>query len=239
MMADFALEVKKLCAGYEGVPVLHGISFDVKEGEIVAIVGANGAGKTTTLRTIAGLLRPTDGFVKLYAEDVTGLPAHVMVRKGLTYVPEGRRVFGKLSVKENLELGAFKEESKETVEQRLEWVYSLFPILKERLNQKAETMSGGEQQMLAIARGLMSAPKVILLDELSLGLQPSLVEKVLQTVVEIRRHGVTVLMVEQRVLEALEIADRGYVIQSGKVVLSGMSKDLLDSDEIKRAYLGM
>lgn len=238
-MTDFALEVRDLYAGYEGVPVLHGISFEVKEGEIVAIVGANGAGKTTTLRAVSGLLRPKSGFVKFYGEDVTGLPAHVMVRKGLTYVPEGRRVFGKLSVKENLELGAFKEESREVVEQRLEWVYSLFPILKERLNQKAETMSGGEQQMLAIARGLMSAPKVILLDELSLGLQPSLVEKVLQIVIEIRRHGVTVLLVEQRVLEALEIADKGYVIQSGRVVMSGSSKYLLESEEIKRAYLGM
>jgi branched-chain amino acid transport system ATP-binding protein len=238
-MTDFALEVRDLHAGYEGVPVLHGISFEVKEGEIVAIVGANGAGKTTTLRTVSGLLRPKSGFVKFYGEDVTGLPAHVMVRKGLTYVPEGRRIFGKLSVKENLELGAFKEENREVVEQRLEWVCSLFPILKERLNQKAETMSGGEQQMLAIARGLMSAPKVILLDELSLGLQPSLVEKVLQIVTEIRRYGVTVLLVEQRVLEALEIADKGYVIQSGRVVMSGSSKDLLESEEIKRAYLGM
>lgn len=238
-MTDFALEVRDLHAGYEGVPVLHGISFEVKEGEIVAIVGANGAGKTTTLRTVSGLLRPKSGFVKFYGEDVTGFPAHVMVRKGLTYVPEGRRIFGKLSVKENLELGAFKEEDREVVEQRLEWVYSLFPILKERLNQKAETMSGGEQQMLAIARGLMSAPKVILLDELSLGLQPSLVEKVLQIVTEIRRYGVTVLLVEQRVLEALEIADKGYVIQSGRVVMSGSSKDLIESEEIKRAYLGM
>uniref|UniRef100_UPI0026ED695A ABC transporter ATP-binding protein n=1 Tax=Acetomicrobium mobile TaxID=97477 RepID=UPI0026ED695A len=224
-MADFALEVKDLRAGYEGVPVLHGISFEVREGEIVAIIGANGAGKTTTLRTIAGLLRPTGGTVKFYGEDVTGLHAHVMVKKGLTYVPEGRRVFAKLSVKENLELGAFKEDNREVVEQRLAWVYELFPILEERIDQKAETMSGGEQQMLAIARGLMSAPKVILLDEPSLGLQPSLVERVLQTVTEIRRHGVTVLMVEQRVLEALEIADRGYVIQSGRVVLSGSSQE--------------
>jgi len=238
-MADFALEVKDLRAGYEGVPVLHGISFEVREGEIVAIIGANGAGKTTTLRTIAGLLRPTGGTVKFYGEDVTGLHAHVMVKKGLTYVPEGRRVFAKLSVKENLELGAFKEDNREVVEQRLAWVYELFPILEERIDQKAETMSGGEQQMLAIARGLMSAPKVILLDEPSLGLQPSLVERVLQTVTEIRRHGVTVLMVEQRVLEALEIADRGYVIQSGRVVLSGSSQELLDSEEVRRAYLGM
>jgi len=238
-MADFALEVKDLRAGYEGVPVLHGISFEVREGEIVAIIGANGAGKTTTLRTIAGLSRPTGGTVKFYGEDVTGLHAHVMVKKGLTYVPEGRRVFAKLSVKENLELGAFKEDNREVVEQRLAWVYELFPILKERIDQKAETMSGGEQQMLAIARGLMSAPKIILLDEPSLGLQPSLVERVLQTVTEIRRHGVTVLMVEQRVLEALEIADRGYVIQSGRVVLSGSSQELLDSEEVRRAYLGM
>jgi len=238
-MADFALEVKDLRAGYEGVPVLHGISFKVREGEIVAIIGANGAGKTTTLRTIAGLSRPTGGTVKFYGEDVTGLHTHVMVKKGLTCVPEGRRVFAKLSVKENLELGAFKEDNREVVEQRLVWVYELFPILKERIDQKAETMSGGEQQMLAIARGLMSAPKVILLDEPSLGLQPSLVERVLQTVTEIRRHGVTVLMVEQRVLEALEIADRGYVIQSGRVVLSGSSQELLDSEEVRRAYLGM
>jgi branched-chain amino acid transport system ATP-binding protein len=177
--------------------------------------------------------------VEFYEEDVTGLPAHVMVKKGLTYVPEGRRLFQKLSVRENLELGAFTERNRDVIEERLARVYDLFPILKERSDQKAETMSGGEQQMLAIARGLMGAPKLILLDELSLGLQPSLVERVLRAVTEIRRFNVTVLMVEQRVLEALEIADRGYVIQSGRVVMSGPSGQLLNSEEVKRAYLGM
>lgn len=238
-MADPILKVTDMCAGYDGVPVLHGISLEVCEGELVAIVGANGAGKTTTMRTIAGLMRPTRGSVEFYEEDVTGLPAHVMVKKGLTYVPEGRRLFQKLSVRENLELGAFTERNRDVIEERLARVYDLFPILKERSDQKAETMSGGEQQMLAIARGLMSAPKLILLDELSLGLQPSLVERVLRAVTEIRRFNVTVLMVEQRVLEALEIADRGYVIQSGRVVMSGPSGQLLNSEEVKRAYLGM
>jgi branched-chain amino acid transport system ATP-binding protein len=233
------LKVTDMCAGYGSVPVLHGISLEVCEGELVAIVGANGAGKTTTMRTIAGLMRPTRGNVEFYGEDVTGLPAHVMVKKGLTYVPEGRRLFQKLSVRENLELGAFAERNRDTIEERLARVYDLFPILKERSGQKAETMSGGEQQMLAIARGLMSAPKLILLDELSLGLQPSLVERVLLAVTEIRRFNVTVLMVEQRVLEALEIADRGYVIQSGRVVMSGPSSQLLNSEEVKRAYLGI
>ncbi|HPZ76329.1 MAG TPA: ABC transporter ATP-binding protein, partial [Thermosynergistes sp.] len=194
---------------------------------------------TTTMRTIAGLMRPTRGSVEFYEEDVTGLPAHVMVKKGLTYVPEGRRLFQKLSVRENLELGAFTERNRDVIEERLARVYDLFPILKERSDQKAETMSGGEQQMLAIARGLMSTPKLILLDELSLGLQPNLVERVLRAVTEIRRFNVTVLMVEQRVLEALEIADRGYVIQSGRVVMSGPSGQLLNSEEVKRAYLGM
>ncbi|MBC7076871.1 MAG: ABC transporter ATP-binding protein [Synergistales bacterium] len=238
-MADSILKVTDMCAGYGSVPVLHGISLEVCEGELVAIVGANGAGKTTTMRTIAGLMRPTRGSVEFYEEDVTGLPAHVMVKKGLTYVPEGRRLFQKLSVRENLELGAFTERNRDVIEERLARVYDLFPILKERSDQKAETMSGGEQQMLAIARGLMSAPKLILLDELSLGLQPSLVERVLRAVTEIRRFNVTVLMVEQRVLEALEIADRGYVIQSGRVVMSGPSGQLLNSEEVKRAYLGI
>lgn len=238
-MADSILKVTDMCAGYGSVPVLHGISLEVCEGELVAIVGANGAGKTTTMRTIAGLMRPTRGSVEFYGENVTGLPAHVMVKKGLTYVPEGRRLFQKLSVRENLELGAFAERNRDTIEERLDRVYDLFPILKERSDQKAETMSGGEQQMLAIARGLMSAPKLILLDELSLGLQPSLVERVLRAVTEIRRFNVTVLMVEQRVLEALEIADRGYVIQSGRVVMSGPSGQLLNSEEVKRAYLGI
>ncbi len=238
-MADPILKVTDMCAGYDGVPVLHGISLEVCEGELVAIVGANGAGKTTTMRTIAGLMRPTRGSVEFYEEDVTGLPAHVMVKKGLTYVPEGRRLFQKLSVRENLELGAFTERNRDVIEERLARVYDLFPILKERSDQKAETMSGGEQQMLAIARGLMSTPKLILLDELSLGLQPNLVERVLRAVTEIRRFNVMVLMVEQRVLEALEIADRGYVIQSGRVVMSGPSGQLLNSEEVKRAYLGI
>lgn len=238
-MTSPILKVTDMCAGYGSVPVLHGISLEVCEGELVAIVGANGAGKTTTMRTIAGLMRPTRGNVEFYGEDVTGLPAHVMVKKGLTYVPEGRRLFQKLSVRENLELGAFAERNRDTIEERLARVYDLFPILKERSGQKAETMSGGEQQMLAIARGLMSAPKLILLDELSLGLQPSLVERVLLAVTEIRRFNVTVLIVEQRVLEALEIADRGYVIQSGRVVMSGPSGQLLNSEEVKRAYLGI
>lgn len=233
------LELKDVRCSYDEVAVLHGVSLHVNTGEVVAILGANGAGKSTLMRTAAGLMHPTSGSVMFEEHDITRLPASKSIKLGLSYVPEGRRLFPKLTVRENLELGAFSEKDKTRVQERLSDMYDLFPILKERSSQTAETLSGGEQQMCAIARGLMSHPKLIMLDELSLGLQPSLVEKVLAAVAEIRRRGVTVLLVEQMVQDALEIADRGYVLQTGQVVFEGTSAELLASDEVRRAYMGM
>ena len=233
------LEVQDIHCGYDGAQVIHGVSLEVHEGEIVAILGSNGAGKTTTLHTICGLKHPDKGHVHFRGEDITRSPASINIRKGIAYVPEGRRLFPKLSVKENLELGAFTLRDRSVIEERLEEMYTIFPRLKDRRSQTAETLSGGEQQMCAIARGLMSNPRLILLDELSLGLMPSLVEKVFEAVVTINRKGITVLIVEQLVQDALEIADRGYVLQTGRVVLSGTARELLDSDEVRKAYMGM
>ena len=238
-MSDTMLSVNQIHCAYDSVPVIHGISLEVKEGEIVAIVGANGAGKSTTMRTIAGLMHPVKGNINFLGEDVTQTPSYAMITKGISFVPEGRRLFSKLTVRENLELGSYIEKNRAVIDERLEEVFSLFPILKKRENQVAETMSGGEQQMCAIARGLMSRPKLLMLDELSLGLMPSLVEKVLETVVEINRKGTTILLVEQMVQEALEIASRGYVIQTGRIVQEGSARDLLESDSVRKAYMGL
>jgi branched-chain amino acid transport system ATP-binding protein len=208
-------------------------------GELVAVVGANGAGKTTTMRAIAGLNNPLQGTIRFEGRDISRLRAHQTLALGISYVPEGRRLFAKLSVEENLSLGAYTEKSDAEIKRRLDEMLELFPILRDRARQTAETLSGGEQQMLAIARGLMSRPKLLMLDEMSLGLMPTLVEKMMETIVAINRRGVTVLLVEQMVQEALEIAHRGYVLQTGRVVLTGSAKELLDSEEIRRAYLGM
>ncbi|MBN2875476.1 MAG: ABC transporter ATP-binding protein [Spirochaetales bacterium] len=239
MKGETILTVDDIHCGYDGVPVIHGLSLTVMEGEIVAMVGGNGAGKSTTMRTIAGLMHPTAGRITFKNDDITRIPAHRIVSMGLSYVPEARRLFSKLSVRQNLEMGAYTTRDRAEINARLDRVFDLFPILKDRANQIAETMSGGEQQMCAIARGLMSAPRLIMLDELSLGLQPSLVDKVLETVVEIRNSGVTVLLVEQLVQESLEIADRGYVIQTGAIVHAGSSSELLASPEVRKAYMGM
>ncbi len=233
------LKVKEIHCGYDGAPVIRGLSLEVNEGEIVAILGANGAGKSTTMRTICGLMHPEKGQILFRGEDITRSPASENIRKGISYIPEGRRLFPKLSVRENLELGAFTVTDRAVIEERLEEMFTIFPKLKARSSQTAETLSGGEQQMCAIARGLMSGPKLIMLDELSLGLMPSLVEKVFETVELINRQGITVLLVEQMVQEALEIATRGYVLQTGRVVHSGTARELLDSDEVKKAYMGM
>ena len=233
------LEVRKIHCSYDGVTVVHGVSLEVNEGEIVAVIGGNGAGKSTTMRTVAGLMHPVSGQVLFEGQDIGSLSASSTVRRGLSYVPEGRRLFAKLTVRQNLELGAFFLKNRKVAQERLDEAYELFPVLKEREEQTAETLSGGEQQMCAIARGLMSKPKLLMLDELSLGLMPSLVEKVLETVVKINKSGVTVLLVEQMVQEALEIADRGYVLQTGRVVHSGAAQALLGSEEIRKAYMGM
>jgi branched-chain amino acid transport system ATP-binding protein len=238
-MPDPILSLLDVHAGYDGVPVVFGVSLEVMPGELVAVVGANGAGKTTTMRSIAGLNNPLQGTIRFEGRDISRLRAHQILALGISYVPEGRRLFAKLSVEENLSLGAYTEKSDAEIKRRLDEMLELFPILRDRARQTAETLSGGEQQMLAIARGLMSRPKLLMLDEMSLGLMPTLVEKMMETIVAINRRGVTVLLVEQMVQDALEIAHRGYVLQTGRVVLTGSAKELLDSEEIRRAYLGM
>jgi len=238
-MAEPILSLVDVHAGYDGVPVVFGVSLEVMPGELVAVVGANGAGKSTPLRSIAGLNNPIQGSIRFAGRDISRMRAHQTLALGISYVPEGRRVFPKLSVAENLWVGAYTEKSAAEVRRRLDEMMQLFPVLRERSRQTAETLSGGEQQMLAIARGLMSRPKLLMLDEMSLGLMPTLVEKMMDTISTINRGGVTVLLVEQMVQEALEIAHRGYVLQSGKIVQSGAARELLDSDEVRKAYLGM
>jgi branched-chain amino acid transport system ATP-binding protein len=238
-LIDPILTVSDLHAGYDGVPVVFGVSLEIMPGELVAIVGANGAGKTTTMRAISGLIHPIRGQVFFSGHNISALAAHQILKLGLSYVPEGRRIFGKLSVKKNLYLGAYTENSQDEINRRMEELFELFPVLSARSKQIAETLSGGEQQMLAIARGLISRPKLLMLDEMSLGLMPSMVEKMMETITSINRAGTTVLLVEQMVQEALEIAHRGYVIQNGKIIQSGPASQLLDSEEIRKAYLGM
>jgi len=238
-MTDTILEVNQIRCSYDKAPVIFDVSFEVKEKELVAIVGANGAGKSTIMKTIAGLMNPTSGTIHFKGKNISHLPAHMVIREGISYVPEGRRLFAKLSVQENLALGAYIEKNQKEIKKRQDEIFELFPILKERSTQIAETLSGGEQQMLAIARGMMSNPKILMLDELSLGLMPALVEKVMDAVVNVNKKGTTVLLVEQMVQEALEIADRGYVIQTGKIVHSGKAHELLESNEVRKAYMGM
>jgi len=226
--------------GYDSVPVIFDVSFTVEEGELISIVGSNGAGKTTILRTISGLLKPFSGTIEFMGKRIDKLPAHQIVKLGIAHVPEGRHVFGKMSVRDNLLMGAYTIDDPNEVKRLLDEMYELFPKLAEREDQKAETMSGGEQQMLAIARALMAKPKLLLVDEMSLGLMPLMVDKVLETLKEVNeKKGVTILMVEQKVQEALEIADRGYILQTGRIVAEGTGKELLESDLVKKAYLGM
>jgi branched-chain amino acid transport system ATP-binding protein len=238
-LADPILKVVDLFTGYDGIPVVFGISLEVMPGELVAIVGANGAGKTTIMRTICGLAHPLEGKILFEGTDISQHAAHQTLKLGISYVPEGRRIFAKLSVEKNLALGAYTENSKTEIHHRLEELLEIFPVLRARAKQTAETLSGGEQQMLAIARGLMSRPKLIMLDEMSLGLMPSMVEKMMETITAINHAGTTVLLVEQMVQEALEIAQRGYVIQTGKIVQFGTARELLDSEEVRKAYMGM
>lgn len=233
------LKVKNLKVGYDNVPVIFDVSFEVREKEVVSIVGSNGAGKSTILRTVSGLLKPMHGEIEFCGERIDTLKPHKIVERGISHVPEGRHVFGKLSIRDNLLMGAYVIKSETEKDKKLGEVYEIFPKLRERENQKAETLSGGEQQMLAIARGLMSNPRLLMVDEMSLGLAPLMVETVMQALKYVSSTGLTVLLVEQKVQEALEIADRGYVIQNGRIVTEGTGEELMESDLVKKAYLGM
>jgi len=231
------LEIENAHVYYGKIHALKGISLQVKEGEIVAVLGNNGAGKTTTLKMVSGLLRPREGGVRLMGEVIDGLPAHQIVKRGIAHVPEGRRIFKRLTVLENLEMGAYARRDG-GVGADLERVYTLFPRLKERRDQVAGTLSGGEQQMLAIARALMARPTLLLLDEPSMGLAPILLEQIFDTIRDINRQGTTILLVEQNAYMALSIAGRGYVMETGGIVLEDTAQGLLSNENVRRAYLG-
>jgi len=238
-MADPLLKIEGLHADYGGVRVLWGIDAEVGAGEIVCIVGSNGAGKTTLLRTISGLLPATSGRVQFMSEDITQLGADQILARGIAHVPEGRRLFRGLSVRDNLLLGAYLRRDETEVRRDLDYVFSLFPVLRERQGQDATTLSGGEQQMCAIARGIMSRPMLLMIDELSLGLAPRLVERLSEALIEINRAGMTILLVEQDVMTAFEIAQYAFVIETGRVGLRGTAKLLAENPAIRQAYLGM
>ena len=232
------LEVRDLQVYYGMIHAIKGISFDVNQGEVIALIGANGAGKTTTLHTITGLLAPKSGSVLFEGKDITKVPAHKIVSMGMAHVPEGRRVFAELSVYENLKMGAYTRKDKKEIEESLANVYKRFPRLEERKNQMAGTLSGGEQQMLAMGRALMSKPKIILMDEPSMGLSPIFVNEIFDIIRAVSESGTTVLLVEQNAKKALSISDRAYVLETGTITMSGKAKDLLEDEAVKNAYLG-
>ena len=232
------LEVKNLSVHYGMIQAVRNVDFTVNEGEIVSLIGANGAGKSTILKTLSGLIHPSEGEIVYLGENIASTSAKKIVEKGLVQVPEGRHVFPGLTVKENLELGAFLRKDKEEIQKDMEAVFERFPILKERKDQDAQTLSGGEQQMLAMGRALMSRPKLLLLDEPSMGLAPIFIREIFKIIQEIQKTGTTVLFIEQNAKMALSISNRAYVLETGSVVLSGTGQELLESDEIQKAYLG-
>lgn len=234
------LDVDNIRVGYDGVLALHGVSFKVQPGEVISIVGANGAGKSTILKSVSSLLRLSSGTVHFNGVRLDTLPPHEVVKHGIAHVPEGRRLFARQTVIENLMLGAYARRDAASRADNLERIFSLFPVLKERREQKAGTLSGGEQQMLAIGRGLMLSPKLLMLDEPSMGIAPRLVDRIFETIQELNaKQGLTILLVEQNVREALEVAHRAYVLQTGNVVMDGTGEELLQSDMIQKAYLGI
>jgi branched-chain amino acid transport system ATP-binding protein len=223
---------------YGSIEAVKGVSMQIAEGEIVALIGGNGAGKSTTLKTISGLTKPAAGQVRFEGRTINGMPAHEVVARGISQAPEGRHIFPRMSVRDNLEMGAYQRKDHEAVKQDLEKVNELFPVLKERLKQAGGTLSGGEQQMLAIGRALMSRPKLLMLDEPSMGLAPIMVEKIFEAIAQINREGTTILLVEQNAQVALSMSSRGYVLESGEIVLADASEALLNSDQVRKAYLG-
>lgn len=235
---EMILEVKDLEAGYNGMSVLHGISFGVNKGEILAILGSNGVGKSTTLRAITGVIKPMAGKVLYKGQDITGMPSHKLVSMGISMVPEGRMLFSGMTVEDNLIMGAYLEKDKAKIQERLKKVYKMFPRVEERKKQISGTLSGGEQQMVAIARGLMSDPELLILDEPSLGLMPKLVQEIFEFVKEIAASGITVIIVEQNANDTLAMCDYAFVVQNGEVVIEGKGDDLLSNEEVQKAYLG-
>ncbi len=232
------LEVKDLEVNYGMIKAIKGVSFEVNEGEVISLIGANGAGKTTTLHAVSGLINKAGGSVTFEGKDITRVPAHKIVYMGMSHVPEGRRIFAQLTVLENLKLGAYTRKDKNELSETLKKVYASFPRLEERKNQLAGTLSGGEQQMLAMGRALMAHPKLILMDEPSMGLSPIFVEEIFNIIKEISASGTTVLLVEQNAKKALSISDRAYVLETGKITLSGEAKTLMNDESVKKAYLG-
>ena len=235
-MSDVILSIRDLRVNYGGIEAVKGISFDVREGEIVTLIGANGAGKSSTLRTIAGLVKPAGGTISFHGDNITGRDATTIVKKGVTLVPEGRRIFPDLTVLENLKVGAYLRN--DDISGDIEWVYELFPRLKERSWQAGGTLSGGEQQMLAVGRALMARPKLIMMDEPSLGLAPLVVRDIFDIIRQINQQGVTILLNEQNANMALKVADSAYVMETGRITLSGTGKELLNNEAVKKAYLG-
>jgi branched-chain amino acid transport system ATP-binding protein len=233
------LEVANIDVSYGDLQVLWDVSFRVNEGEIVALVGANGAGKSTTIKTISGLLRPSSGSIRFLDQHLDQVPAHKIIEHGIAQVPEGRRLFPEMSVRENLIMGALAPRAKAKRQETMEWIFGLFPRLREREKQPTGTLSGGEQQMCAVGRGLMALPRLIMFDEPSLGLAPILVADIFKIIERIKQEGVTVLIVEQNTKHTLEICDRGYVLENGRVVLTGSGQELLNDDHVKQAYLGI
>lgn len=232
------LEVKDLCVSYGAIKALKGISFNVNHGEIITLIGSNGAGKTTTLHSISNLIKKQSGTIKFEDQDITNVSADKIVKEHLIHVPEGRRIFANLSVRENLELGAYLRNDKAEIKHDMEKVFELFPRLKERIKQNAGTLSGGEQQMLAMGRGLMAQPKLLLLDEPSMGLAPIFVDEIFEIVKRINADGTTILLVEQNAFKALSIADRAYILETGTIAKEGKASDLIKDDSVKAAYLG-
>ena len=237
-MAEPMLKIDNIDVYYGAIHALKGISLEVNQGEIVTLIGANGAGKSTTLRTISGLLKPKNGSIAFMGKNIAGVPAHQIVREGISQVPEGRRVFAEMTVMENLDLGAFVRKDKDGIQKDLKKVFELFPRLEERKNQSAGTLSGGEQQMLAMGRALMSRPKLLLLDEPSMGLAPLLIKEIFHIIEEIKKSGTTILLVEQNANMALSIANRAYVLETGRITLSGPAGELAASEDVRKAYLG-
>ena len=232
------LEVKDLVVSYGAIKALKGISFSVEQGEVITLIGSNGAGKTTTLHSISNLIKKESGSIFFEGEDITNLSADKIVNRGLIQVPEGRRVFANMSVRENIEMGAYLRKDKEQIKKDMEWCYELFPRLKERLSQMSGTLSGGEQQMLAMARALMSKPRLLLLDEPSMGLAPILVDEIFNIVQKISKAGTTILLVEQNAFKALSIANRAYILETGSIAKGGNAADLANDDAVRKAYLG-